>query len=225
MNDDEAGGAVRVQVVLFDGFDPMDAVAPFETLAAPALIDGTKLDVELATAGEPGPVTAGAGGLILHATATIDVASADVIVFPGAAGPMNVEEGDPRSVPSRLAALLDTPLRDAAAQAIGDEGTIVAAVCGGSAFLAMAGLITGRNAVTHHLGMDLLDALGVNAVDARVVDDGDLVTAGGVTSGIDLGLHLVERFYGAPLAHQVERLIEHERRGVVWRRAGGGCHR
>ena len=69
----------------------------------------------------------------------------------------------------------------------------VATVCGGSLALAMAGLLEGRNAVTHHLGMDMLEATGVNAVNARVVDDGDLVTSGAVTSGLDLALYLLDR--------------------------------
>ncbi|WP_017570297.1 type 1 glutamine amidotransferase family protein [Nocardiopsis halotolerans] len=55
---------------------------------------------------------------------------------------------------------------------------------------------------------------------ARVVDDGDLVTAAGVTSGLDLGLYLLEREVGPRVAHSVERLFSHERRGVVWRAEG-----
>ncbi|PRY41679.1 hypothetical protein CLV43_105437 [Umezawaea tangerina] len=54
--------------------------------------------------------------------------------------------------------------------------------------------------------------------DARVVDDGDVVTAGAVTSGIDLALHLVRRELGADLAVRVENLVEYERRGTVWQR-------
>jgi transcriptional regulator GlxA family with amidase domain len=92
----------------------------------------------------------------------------------------------------------------------------VATVCGGSLALAMAGLIDGRNAATHHLGMDVLEATGVNTVHVRVVDDGDLVTAGGVTSGLDLALHLLERSYGPRVAIEVEQLFEYERRGTVW---------
>ena len=84
----------------------------------------------------------------------------------------------------------------------------------------MAGLMEGRHAVTHHLGMDVLDATGVSAVPARVVDDGDLVTAGGVTSGLDLGLHLLDREFGPRVAHAVETLFAYERRGTVWRAAG-----
>ena len=51
---------------------------------------------------------------------------------------------------------------------------------------------------------------------ARVVDDGNLVTAGGVTSGLDLGVYLVERELGPQIAHAVEALFEYERRGTVW---------
>lgn len=100
------------------------------------------------------------------------------------------------------------------------DGTTVATVCGGSMLLAMAGLIAGRHATTHHLGLDVLRSTGVHAVDARVVDDGDLVTGAGVTSGLDLGLHLLERELGPRVAHAVERLFAYERRGTVWRNGG-----
>ena len=53
-----------------------------------------------------------------------------------------------------------------------------------------------------------------------MVDDGDLVTAGGVTSGLDLALHLVERYFGADAALAAERELEYERRGTVWRANG-----
>lgn len=66
----------------------------------------------------------------------------------------------------------------------------------------------------------ILDAAGVKAVASRVVDDGDLISAGGVTSGLDLGLHLLERSYGPRVAHTVEELFEYERRGTVWKPSG-----
>nr|WQM80054.1 DJ-1/PfpI family protein [Streptomyces sp.] len=72
----------------------------------------------------------------------------------------------------------------------------------------------------HHQGLDALDASGAHAVRARVVDDGDLVTGAGVTSGLDLGLYLLERASGPRIAHAVEELFAHERRGVVWRAQG-----
>jgi transcriptional regulator GlxA family with amidase domain len=82
--------------------------------------------------------------------------------------------------------------------------------------LAAAGLLDGRPAITHHSAIADLDAAGATIVHARVVDDGDVVTAGGVTSGLDLALHLVERHFGAPTALAAERELEYERRGTVW---------
>jgi transcriptional regulator GlxA family with amidase domain len=84
----------------------------------------------------------------------------------------------------------------------------------------MTGLLVGRRAVTHHLGMDALAACGAIPIRARVVDDGDPITAGGVTSGLDLGVHLLERFFGPRITHAVEAMIEYERRGTVWRDCG-----
>ena len=105
-------------------------------------------------------------------------------------------------------------------KAFANPAITVATVCGGSLALAMAGLLQGRNAVTHVLGNDVLDATGVTVIPARVVDDGDLVTAGGVTSGLDLALYLLERQYGPRVALAVEALFEFERRGTVWTREG-----
>ena len=64
----------------------------------------------------------------------------------------------------------------------------------------------------------LLRAAGVEVIDARVVDDGEVVSCGGVTSGIDLALWLVERHASREIAARVEREMEYERRGEVWRR-------
>lgn len=96
----------------------------------------------------------------------------------------------------------------------------VGTVCGGSLVLAMAGLLEGRHATTHHMGLDMLDATGVHAVHARVVDDGDLVTGAGCHLRADLGLYLLEREVGPRIAHAVEELFAHERRGTVWRAQG-----
>ncbi|MFT4128414.1 MAG: DJ-1/PfpI family protein, partial [Gordonia sp. (in: high G+C Gram-positive bacteria)] len=57
-------------------------------------------------------------------------------------------------------------------------------------------------------------------IRARVVDDGDLITAGSVTSGLDLGLYLLERDFGPRIAHAVEELFAHERRGITWKNTG-----
>ena len=68
--------------------------------------------------------------------------------------------------------------------------------------LAATGITAGRRVTTHHLAIDDLRASGAEIVEGRFVDDGDIVSAGGVTSGIDLALHLVERFAGARIAER-----------------------
>ena len=119
-----------------------------------------------------------------------------------------------------LGRTLTTELPVLLRQARDDPHLTVATVCGGSLVLAMAGLLEGRHVTTPHLGLDMLNATGAHEVRARVVDDGDLVTGAGVTSGIDLGLYLLEREGGPRIAHAVEELFAHERRGTVWRAQG-----
>jgi transcriptional regulator GlxA family with amidase domain len=209
------------QFVLFDGFDPLDVVAPFEVLAAGSDAVGGDLDVRLVSAEGPRPVVSGIRGLMLHATGRLDPARPGYIVVPGASGPT---VGDPdegvATIPVLLSRFGETEAVPLIRQALGRPGVTIATVCGGSLALAMAGLIEGRHAVTHVLGMDVLDATGVHAVDARIVDDGDLVSAGGVTSGLDLGLYLLEREYGPRIARAVETLFQYERRGTVWKNSG-----
>ncbi|GAB4050512.1 DJ-1/PfpI family protein [Catellatospora paridis] len=207
------------QFVLFDGFDPLDVIAPYEVLAAAGTVTGHTVDVELVSAEGPRTVPSGLGLLTLHATTRLDPQRADLIVVPGAAGQLP-DDGEPAedSIPVILGRTLETGLPALLAQALDRAGVTVATVCGGSMILAMAGLLENRPATTHHLGMDLLGATGAVPVDARVVDDGDLITAAGVTSGLDLGLYLLDRELGPEAALAVERLFAHERRGTVWRR-------
>lgn len=214
-------GAMHAQIVLYDGFDPLDVIAPFEVLAAGSAFVGGELDVSLVSAEGARTVTSGTLGVTLTATDALDPAKNGCVLVPGASGPV---AGDPddgiETIPVLLARAAQSDLTPLLQKAFDNPDITVTAVCGGSVIMAMTGLIEGRHAVTHHLGLDLLDAAGVHAVSARVVDDGDLVTAGGVTSGLDLGLHLLERWYGPRVAHAVEELFAYERRGIVWSNAG-----
>ncbi|WP_458318199.1 DJ-1/PfpI family protein [Mycolicibacterium brisbanense] len=209
------------QIVLFDKFDPLDVIAPFEVLVAGARALGGGLTVELVSAEGPRQVVGGTEGLSLAATGALDPTRPGYVVVPGASGPI---DGDPddgvETIPVLLARAAQTALTPLLERAFGAPGITVATVCGGSIVVAMGGLIDNRYATTHYLGMDVLDAAGVNAVSARVVDDGDLISAGGVTSGLDLGLYLLERSFGPRIAHAVEKLFEYERRGTVWKRSG-----
>ncbi|WP_433087847.1 DJ-1/PfpI family protein [Dactylosporangium sp. CA-052675] len=203
-----------MQIVLFEGFDPLDVIAPFEVLATGADLAGRPQDeVRLVAADGPGEVTGATRGLGLRAAAALDPAAPGYVIVPGAGGAV-------AQIPAILGRVAQSALIPQVRAALDAPGVTVAAVCGGSLALALAGLLRGRPAVTHTLGMDALAATGARPVRARVVDDGDLVTAGGVTSGLDLGLHLVEREYGPRVAVAVQELFEYERRGTAWRDAG-----
>ena len=223
---------MHVQIILFDGFDPLDVIAPYEVLYAGGTASGGEVSVELVSAEGPREVVSGTGGLVLRATAALDPRRAGLILVPGASGRV----GEPGEVPGHdagagewrrdefipvlLGRALATDLPVLLKTAMDNPEVTLSAVCGGSLVLAMAGLLEGRHATTHHLGLDMLDATGAHAVNARVVDDGDVVTGAGVTSGLDLGLYLLEREVGPQIAHAVEQLFAHERRGTVWRHQG-----
>ena len=207
---------MHAQIVLFDGFDPLDVIAPFEVLVAGSDAVGGELVVELVSAEGSRPVVSGSRGLVLNATARLDPSKPGYVIVPGASGPTDGDPDEVDTIPVLLARFGETDAVPLMRDAMANPGITVATVCGGSLALAMAGLLEGRNAVTHVLGLDVLDATGVNVVRARVVDDGDLVTAGGVTSGLDLALHLLDRSYGPRVALAVEELFEYERRGTVW---------
>ena len=224
---------MHAQIVLFDGFDPLDVIAPYEVLYAGGTASGGAVSVELVSAEGPREVVSGTGGLALRATGALDPGRAGLILVPGASGrvgePGEVPDHDAGAagewrqdefIPVLLGRTLTTGLPALMKAAMENPEVTVTAVCGGSLVLAMAGLLEGRHATTHHMGLDMLDATGVHAVSARVVDDGDLVTGAGVTSGLDLGLYLLEREVGPRIAHAVEELFAHERRGTVWRERG-----
>jgi putative intracellular protease/amidase len=213
---------IYAQIVLFDGFDPLDVIAPYEVLSAGGRASGGVLSVELVSAEGPREVVSGSGGLALRATGILDPDNADLIIVPGAAGAIKEPADGSKidTIPVLLARTMKTNLPALMKKALDNPRVTVATVCGGSLALAMAGLLEGRHVVTHHMGMDVLGATGAIAVHARVVDDGDLVTAGGVTSGLDLGLYLLEREFGPRIAHAVEELFECERRGTTWHNTG-----
>lgn len=195
---------MKTEIVVFDGFDELDALAPFEVLRR-AAAGGADLEAKLVTLDGTGEVTAQHG---LRVGVEGKLGEPDVLIVPGggwnSSSPRGVraeyERGD---LPSAIARLHD-------------NGATVAGVCTGAMILAAAGLIEGRPATTHHRALEDLRDAGAGIVDARVVDDGDVLTAGGVTSGLDLALWLVERYFGARAASAVENGLEYERRGTVW---------
>jgi transcriptional regulator GlxA family with amidase domain len=197
---------MRCEVLLFDGFDELDALAPWEVLSGFADLRDD-LDVALVTLDGADTVRAAHGALVTPHRALS--AELDLLVVPGGGWNDRAEHG--AWTQAQLGAI------PRAIRARHEGGAVIASVCTGAMLLAAAGLLEGRHAITHQGAIADLEAAGAHIVRARVVDDGDIVTAGGVTSGLDLVLHLVERHWGAPLALAAERELEYERRGTVWR--------
>lgn len=195
-----------VAIVLFEGFDDLDAFGPFEVLANAGLaLDD--FSVTLVTLTPVEDIGTSHGATIRPGGVLDEDARPDLLLIPG--GGWN-----------------DRPEHGAWAQAQGDAlpdavrrhheaGGTVASVCTGAGIVAAAGILDGREAATHHHAQAELMQRGVEIVDARVVDDGEIVTAGGVTAGIDLGLHLVERAASSKLADLIAREMEYERRGPL----------
>lgn len=190
----------NTEILAFDGFDELDVVAPFEILTSAGF------EVRLVTA-TPCETVRGAYGLTVRPDGVLSDRP-DLLVVSGGGWVSNAPQGARAEV--RRGVL---PVAIAERHA---AGSVVAGVCSGAMLLAAAGLLRGRPAVTHHLVLDDLREYGADVrPEARVVDDGDVVTCGGVTSGIDMALHLIAREFGQEAAANTAARIEHDVRGPI----------
>jgi len=190
---------MEAAIVVYDGFDDLDALGPFEVFSH-ASRQGAEIDVALYTYDGQSRVETGHGLTIETAGELPD--SPDLLLVPGggwsteksASARGEAERGDlPAAIADRY-----------------ERGALVASVCTGAMLLAEAGLTDGKPATTHHTALEDLADSGARVVEARVVDDGDIVTAGGITSGIDLALYLLDREFGSEVAEGVAATMEYE---------------
>ncbi|MFE6479171.1 DJ-1/PfpI family protein [Streptomyces rochei] len=203
---------LRVHVVMFDGVEELDFAAPYEVFSASGHFADRDVDVRYVSLDGPRTVQAayGTGLRVDHGWAPRD---ADLLVVPGGGYARREDPGvwaeiRRGSLPRALAAATR-------------PGLTVSALCTGVMLLSAAGLTTGRPCTTHHRARADLEKQGGMLRNARVVDDCDLVTAGGVTSGLDLALWLVRRELGADAAVGLEEMLEYEARGTVWAARSG----
>jgi len=187
-----------IGIMLFDGVEELDAVGPWEVLASWAgnwPEDGWRVVTLARTDGD----IQCAKGLVVRASHSwLDAPPLDVVVFPGGRG---------------TRPLLDDPTTLDWVRQRRDEGALMTSVCTGSLVFAAAGILKGRPATTYWAELDLLEQLDPTIElrpSDRWVDSGDVVTASGVSAGIDMALHLVRRLAGEERARQVRRAIQYD---------------
>lgn len=188
----------RIGIFLFEGAEELDWAGPWEVLSFWARMFPDD-DVEVFTLSErEGPVTC-AKGLRVLTDHTWDTApQMDVLVYPGGMGtrPQLGDETYRKWIRS-----------------VADSGALMTSVCTGALVFADAGLLDGRPATTYWSQLDYLATLGMGIEvrpDDRFVDSGDVITAAGVSAGIDMALHLVARLHSKERAKEVRRGIQYD---------------
>jgi transcriptional regulator GlxA family with amidase domain len=188
---------LRIAIAVFDGAEELDFAGPWEVLAAWRFLHPD--EVELLLVGDDRePVTCAKGMQVLPQTTWDELGEVDVLVYPGGRG-TRAKLADER-VRTRL-------------RTMRDSGTLMTSVCTGSLVYADAGLLDGRAATTYWSAFDELLGLGHDIEprpDDRFVDAGEVVTAAGVSAGIDMALHLVGRLASPDRAREVRRYIQYD---------------
>jgi putative intracellular protease/amidase len=180
---------MRIAMPLFDDLTVLDAIGPYEVLSRIPGAEVTFVGAEVrAYTGEHGTVR-------LHADATLDeLPHPDILCVPGGPGVMRQLDGP--LIPWIRAAHQTT--------------TWTTAVCTGALLLGAAGVLRGVRANTHWLVRDKLASFGAIATNERVVEDGKVITAAGVSSGIDMALVFAARIAGAAVAQAIQLSVEYD---------------
>ncbi|HWE58938.1 MAG TPA: DJ-1/PfpI family protein [Solirubrobacteraceae bacterium] len=179
-----------IAIPIFDQITALDAIGPYEVLSR---IPGARVTF---VAKQPGPKRTENGMLALVADRSLDeLTDPDVIVVPGGFGTR------PLARDEELLAWL---------RHAHEHSTWTTSVCTGALLLAAAGILNGLRATTHWLQYDLLRPYGVTPVDERIVREGKIITAAGVSAGIDMALMLAAEIAGPELAQGIQLGIEYD---------------
>ena len=185
---------MRVGILLFDGVEELDFVGVWEVLRKAKQLHPT-LNLSVITRASKESIQCALGLTVLAHEVKRDLSDLDLVVVPGG--------------PGRKDVIADRVFLEKIAE-FGRTKT-VASVCTGALVLQAAGLLAGRRATTHFLSRDELTEADV--VPDRVVVDGRIITAGGVSAALDLGLAILEQSFGRDLADEVAARIEYVRPG------------
>jgi len=188
---------MRIAIAVFEGAEELDFVGPWEVIAAWRYLHSDEVDVFL-VADTLDPVTCAKGMRVLADRTWGDAGKIDVLVYPGGKG-TRAQLGN-EEIRARL-------------RALSEQGTLMTSVCTGSLVYADAGLLDGKPAATYHTAFPELLPLG-NEIeprpDDRFVDAGQVITAAGVSAGIDMALHLVGRLHSPERAREVRGYIQYD---------------
>jgi transcriptional regulator GlxA family with amidase domain len=181
---------MKIAILLYDRFTALDAIGPYEVLSR---LPGADLSF---VAGETGPVRTDNGMLTVLAEHSLEeVTRPDIVLVPGGPGEVAARAGEP---------ILEW-LRK-----VNETSTWTTSVCTGSLILAASGLLEGRRATSHWLALEELRRLGAEPVSERVVRDGKIMTAAGVSAGLDMSLSLAAEIAGEEVAQAIQLGIEYD---------------
>jgi transcriptional regulator GlxA family with amidase domain len=199
---------MRIEIVIFDGFDELDAIGPLETLGL-ARGAGAPFDVTLVGIDGPGEVRGQHGTrVVVSAGLGLGDEPPAAVIVPGG-GWLN-------RAPAGAWAEAERGVLTARLAQLAPSLTWTASVCTGAMLLASAGLLAGRTATTNRNAHAELAATGAIVRTNRVVDDGNIITAGALSAGLDLGLWIIEREVDAATASAVAEGMEYQPQNNVW---------